>query len=393
MKNNKNPYNQSSGNNKPEFNSQAHSPYSGGGGSGKKKKKKSNSFLKFLMVILICTGVGYYGLNYIVTGGGAKLPNNIATPDVIDQDVVNILLAGIDYEEGRNYDDGMGLTDVVMYISYDVKGNKISMLQIPRDTYVGENVPTGGTKKLNAVARLGELDPAIANLAEVVNDQLSLPIDNYITIDMDAFKEVINALGGIEVTVPFDIEDDFGNVLEAGTNVLDGATAEFMVRQRHAYSNSDLGRLEMQRYMYSALLKTFKSFPINDVFKVMPTYLKYVKTDISLARMCGLAAKIINVPSENILMFTMPCQTYNYNGHSIVTAHKDETAEMLNEYFRPYSVPVPASELKIIELAHTVESDGTPQSMDKIDDGSAEWGEGSVTAPTESVPQDSSTTE
>ena len=143
----------------------------------------------------------------------------------------------------------MGFTDVILYVSFDMKANKISMLQIPRDTYIGDTASTGGTGKINAVALHGDTNPPVAALASVVNDQLKLPVDYYVTIDMDAFKAVINAIGGIEVTVPFDITDDHGNTLRAGTQRIDGATAEFMVRQRHNYSNADIGRLEMQRYM------------------------------------------------------------------------------------------------------------------------------------------------
>ncbi|MDY4783573.1 LCP family protein [Pygmaiobacter massiliensis] len=347
----------------------------------KKKKKGGHRFLTTLLVLLLVCGGGYYALNHLVTGGAVSLPNLLNTPQEIRDDVVNILCAGIDYEEGRDYSDGMGMTDVVMYVSFDVKANRINMLQIPRDTYVGEEVPTGGTGKINAVARSGKQDPAIANLASVLNEQLKLPVDYYVTIDMDAFKTVINAIGGIEVTVPFDITDDYGNTLRAGTQIVDGATAEFMVRQRHNYANADLGRLEMQRYMYSALLKTFKSFPAKDIVKVMPAYIQYVKTDIGLAKMGGLALKVREVPSENITMFTLPCEPCNWNGKSLVSVHKEAAAEMLNTYFRPYSEPVPADQLTIIELANNGRDSGTVQSMDKIDSGTANWGKDSYTQP------------
>ena len=254
---------------------------------------------------VLCVAV-YNLLNNLVTGGGGVLPDEIGTEDALKGDVVNILCAGIDFEEGREYPNGMGFTDVILYVSFDMKANKISMLQIPRDTYIGETTTTG---KINAVALQGKSDPPIAALATLVNQQFKLPVDYYVTIDMDAFKAIVDAIGGIEVTVPFDITDDYGNTLHAGTQVVDGATAEFMVRQRHNYGNADIGRLEMQRYMYSALLKTFKSFPVSDILKVMPAYIQYVKTDINLAKMGSLATKVVKVPSENIVMFKV-CLLY-----------------------------------------------------------------------------------
>lgn len=356
------------------------------------RAKRRRRWLTALVAVLLGCGVVCFAvynlLNNLVTGGAAALPDNIGTEDALKGDVVNILCAGIDFEEGREYPNGMGFTDVILYVTFDMKANKISMLQIPRDTYVGDAVNTGGTGKINAVALRGETDPPIAALANLINEQFKLPVDYYMTIDMDAFKAVINAIGGIEVTIPKDIVDDSGNILPAGTHKIDGDTAEFMVRQRHNYGNADIGRLEMQRYMYSALLKTFKSFPLSDIIKVMPAYIQYVKTDINLAKMCSLAGKVLKVESEDILMFTMPGEACTVNGQSVYTAHLEATAEILNEHFRPYSDPVSASELGLIELQNTVSSvnDGTGQSMESIDNGTAQWGQGNI----QSEPEQSS---
>ena len=62
------------------------------------------------------------------------------------------------------------------------------------------------------------------------------------------------------------------------------------------------------------------------------------------------------------------------------STHLEATAEILNEYFRPYSDPVSADQLGLIELQNTVSSvnDGTGQSMDSIDDGTAQWGQGNI---------------
>lgn len=343
-----------------------------------RRRRWPRRLVSFALVLVLVLGGAYFLLNRLVTGGGGSLPSTIPGSE---GSAVAILCAGIDYEEGRDYSNGMGMTDVVLYVLYDTKANTINMLQIPRDTYVGSEVPTGGTGKINAVARMGDQEPAIANLAQVIWDQFSLPVDYYVTIDMDAFKAVIDALGGIDVTIPFDITDDYGNTLEAGVQRLDGATAEFMVRQRHNYSNADIGRLEMQRYMYSALLKTFKEIPMRDIIKVMPAYIQYVQTDIGLLRMCALAFKVRGVSSDAITMMTLPCEPTNYNGLSVVSVHKEEAAQMLNTYFRPYSDPVSADELGCIEIANTTQSSGTVQSMDSIDSGTAVWGEDSVTAP------------
>ena len=87
-------------------------------------------------------------------------------------------------------------------------------------------------------------------------------------------------------------------------------------------------------------------------------------------------------------MFTVPGEACTVNGQSVYTVHLEATADILNEYFRPYSDPVSADQLGLIELQNTVSSvnDGTGQSMDSIDNGTAEWGQGNI----ESEPEESS---
>ena len=83
-------------------------------------------------------------------------------------------------------------------------------------------------------------------------------------------------------------------------------------------------------------------------------------------------------------MFTMPGEACTVNGQSVYTAHLEATAEILNQNFRPYSDPVSADQLGLIELQNTVSSvnDGTGQSMDSIDDGTAQWGQGNIQSET-----------
>ncbi len=60
-----------------------------------------------------------------------------------------------DNEEGRSYGEGRGLTDMLLYARFDFANNQLNMIQIPRDSYVGEAFPTGGTGKINALLNMG----------------------------------------------------------------------------------------------------------------------------------------------------------------------------------------------------------------------------------------------
>ena len=95
---------------------------------------------------------------------------------------------------------------------------------------------------------------SIAALADVIYDQFRLPIDYYVTVDMQALVDMVDNFGGIEVYIPHDMSYG-GSKLLKGYRNLNGASAEFFVRCRHGdgYANSDIDRLNMQRYFYAGI--------------------------------------------------------------------------------------------------------------------------------------------
>ena len=323
--------------------------------------------MAFAVVFLLCfSGIIYtiYGLfNSALINNSGVLPKDIQTPKEIQSDNINFLICGIDYEDGRSYGTNMGMTDVILYVSFDIKANRINILQIPRDTFIGSDVPTGGTGKINAIAYHGTENPPIASLARVISEEFGLPIDYYVTIDMDAFREIINKLDGIEVYVPERMELD-GNVLEPGLTVMDGATAEFFVRYRN-FAQADIKRLEMQRYFYAAVFNKLMSFPPSDVVKVLPVYMQYVETDLSLAGLGRLFPRIMQVPRENIYIYRVPGEAVMHNGHSVYSVHRAPLLECINTAFRPYQPPLAEEDFNAVELAYTndyITGEGVPLS-------------------------------
>lgn len=197
-----------------------------------------------------------------------SIQQEIQTAEEYKGDVVNILVCGIDYEEGRNYSKDPsandGMTDMILYCQFDVKGSALRMLQIPRNSLVttanrkielsNGKTYSASNYQINSVALSN--GGSIAALAEVIYDQFKLPIDYYVTVDMQALVEVVDNFGGIEVYIPHDMSYG-GSALKQGYRNLDGKSAEFFVRCRHGqgYANADIDRLNMQRYFYAGLFK------------------------------------------------------------------------------------------------------------------------------------------
>ena len=346
----------------------------------RKKKKKTPLWLPFavvMAVIAVVSGVVVYGVSMLNKVEDSLRPDD-STPTIQEEvktaeeykgDVVNILVCGIDYEEGRNYSDASsndGMTDMILYCQFDIKNGALHMLQIPRNSLVATTsrkvtLSNGKTYaasnyQINSVALSN--NGSIAALAEVIYDQYKLPIDYYVTIDMQALVEMVDNFGGIEVYIPHDMSFA-GSALKQGYRNLDGASAEFFVRCRHGegYSNSDIDRLNMQRYFYAGLFKRVRNMGITDVLNQLPlVFNNYIHTDMDLATIAKMLVSFTRIDSGNIMLAQTPVfmgvpnvgKTDSFDGYSCVVPDKGSIAELLNTYFRNYTGPVDASELNLV---------------------------------------------
>lgn len=346
----------------------------GSGGSGRKpapKKRGTKIVVSLLLVLLLLSGVALAGVLYtgqLLDPGalGKIVPPLGADPKAYDKkDVVHILIIGIDYEEGRQYGDGLGLTDMILYARYDLKNNKLDLLQIPRDSYVGEERNTGGTGKINALLISGpDKESPINNLAESISTQFKLPVDHYVAMDMDALKTIVDTFGGIRVYVSQDMEYG-GSYLPQGWQWLDGNAAEFFVRNRkgEGFARGDIDRLDNQRHFYSALFRRFLNLTPKDVMNLLPVFDHYCNTDISLKDMVGIGVAGLNLKAENVTFAKVPGATgegldptgagrslYIIDLYGRGTPEDPGLASLLNQYYRAPEQPVESGALGLPQI-------------------------------------------
>ncbi len=195
---------------------------------------------------------------------------------------MNVLLLGVDLREGH-IDEGVR-SDTMLLLHLDPPGAWGSLLSIPRDSLV--DIPGFGQGKINAAFNFGYnnaaqlhgegADPVASGAAlaaDTVERFLNLPaqgqrINYVVTINFDGFASMVDAVGGIEVDVPFEIVDpeypteDFGYMtirIPAGRQRMDGTTALQYVRTRHA--DSDFGRAERQQQVVQAIIAALRDRP------------------------------------------------------------------------------------------------------------------------------------
>ncbi len=322
------------------------------------KKKGINILLNFASVACAIFLIFYAGLQTVAgtvinTGEFGTVSKTYQTPPQYANNELNLLVLGIDYTsiDGQGRDPN-GNTDVIMYVRFNFSDNTIRMLQIPRDVYVGEEIDHGGTGKIATVYGQPEDDKDRVNsLAYVLYEQYKLPVDNYVSIDMDSLRSVVDLFGGVEVYIEHDMYFQ-GSSIEQGWQLLDGDAAEFFVRYRD-YPTGDIARLGNQRNFYSALFSMVRSVTWQEIVRLTPIVQQYINTDLSSTDCAALAIELLRVPSSNILLAILPVSDAidHYNGeHYISIAEPNATADLLNEYFRAEGAEVPVEELNIPQL-------------------------------------------
>lgn len=262
-------------------------------------------------------------------------------------------------------------TDVIMLVSYDVASQKVSIAQIPRDTYIRYN---GRAHKINAMlyqyyARAqsnGSKDPmktALSDFADSLSQSFNTVIDYYIMLDCKGLRSIVDRLGGVEITLPaqLDYDDPAQGLyihLKKGYQVLTGEQAEQFVRFRHSYLTADIGRLDAQKLFISALIRQFKNnINLSTVTGIASDVYTYVTTDVALSDAIYFGKNALSLDMENISMMTMQGSAIQ-DSHGIwyYVLNRETDHSIINTYFNVYNVEIPA-ELFDIDLVFTDGSD------------------------------------
>ena len=352
------------------------------------KKKKKGGWLKVLLGTLLAIAVIFFGTVVFImhaiapSAGSISLNQLINTPKEYAGKEFNLLVVGIDRstETGQETDSQVddGMTDMILYLHFNNETGQVKMLQIPRNIFVTTDASFSGNYQINAIAKTQGSNGGnnISALADEIYNIFGLHVDGYLSVRLEALTQIIDTFGGIKVYVPQDM-DYGGSHLSQGYQTMDGAAAEFFLRTRHIYADSDLGRLRMQRYFYAALFARMRSMTVWDIAKLLPVITSQMETDLSSTELVSVAVSMLKISSSNIMFCQAPVymgQAISYNGNSTVVVARQETADLLNEYFRENTGPVDASQLNIagddglFDLSGLTASDPSVQFMGTLNE-------------------------
>ncbi|WP_108669014.1 LytR family transcriptional regulator [Peribacillus acanthi] len=246
----------------------------------KRKWKKIVSSISILLLI----GLGIYAFSVYQSMNSALS----AMHDPIGRENINnklskkepfsVLLLGVDEREGDS-----GRSDTMIVMTVHPENKSVKMVSIPRDTRT-EIVGRGKEDKINHAYAFGGPEMSIAT----VENFLNIPIDYYMKLNMEGFKDIVDAVGG--VTVQNDLDFTYnGTHFPKGEIKLDGESALKYSRMRYDDSRGDFGRQQRQRQIIQAVMKEGASLSslanYDDIFKVIG---KNVKTNMTFSEMMDI---------------------------------------------------------------------------------------------------------
>lgn len=222
---------------------------------------------------------------------------------------VNILVMGIDRVPDADPDSPEifnGRSDTLLLVRVDPIAETVNVLSIPRDTQV--RVPGLGITKVNHANAYGGAELAAITLT---NNFEGVTIDRYIRVDTDAFKEIIDLIGGVEIFVPTRMEytDNSQGLfidLQPGLQVLDGDQAEQFARFRRD-ATGDIGRVQRQQLLLRALREQIaRPATIPKIPQAIELLQSHIDTNMSLEEMLALINVGLQLNRDKLQMVLLP---------------------------------------------------------------------------------------
>lgn len=249
----------------------------------------------------------------------------------------NILIVGTD-------DDGTR-TDTILIARIDTVEHSVALLSVPRDTLVG----TSGNNKINSIYGLnGKNTAGMEALKKSLARLLGFEVDGYALVDLDAFVELVDLVGGVDFNVPqrmyyIDPTQDLYIDLYAGEQHLDGAKAMQLVRFR-GYAAADIQRTKVQQDFLKALAK--KCLSVTTLTKVgglADIFSQNVLTDLTVGNIAYFGQELLKCDFDQMYTHTLEGEGLMLNGSSVWCLYLNKTLEVVNTYFNPYEADITAA--------------------------------------------------
>jgi polyisoprenyl-teichoic acid--peptidoglycan teichoic acid transferase len=283
-----------------------------------RKRRKTRTFLKVLLTLILLGGlvVGMMKFDEIkiwasqhyfsLRMGGTTITQD-EEPDLYAElskwhdpaKPLNVLFIGIDRGSVVG-EDGNTRSDVMILLSLNVEKKKAVLVSIPRDTKV--TLPSYGIEKINAAHSFN----GPAGAVEAVKKLSGMEINDYAEVDFEAFKGIVDAIGGVPFHLEHTINDPKAGYLPKGDYNLDGKGALIVCRSREL-PRGDLDRIENQKQFLKAVME--KAVNIRDIqtlLGILDAAVQHLQTTLEPDMIFTLARMLQGMKVEDVQFATIP---------------------------------------------------------------------------------------
>jgi LCP family protein required for cell wall assembly len=267
-------------------------------------------------LVLLVAGTAWAVTSWVSSNVGRVNAGTAGTPG---NGPLNILVAGVDVRAGLSAQQQLALhvghdvstnSDTLMVVHVSADHRHVQVVSLPRDSWV--NIPGHGMNKINAAFGLG--GPAL--MVKTVAQDTGLTINDYVEVNFLGFVKVIDALGGVDICLPYAVDDSYSGLhMAAGMHHVDGITALEFARDRHSFATSDLARIQDQQQLLSSMFKEAVSSgtlanPVR-LASFLSAATSSVTVDQSL-NVVKLADELRGISMNEVTFTTVPIGDYNY---------------------------------------------------------------------------------
>jgi len=300
------------------------------------------------------------------------------TETVGDESKLTFLVFGLD--------EGEANTDVIMVASFDTVNKTLDVISIPRDTLVNVEwnlklansvLPNMRNRYRSETDRAVREELAMQATVESFADILGFEVDFWISVNMRAFRTLIDAVGGVDFYIPVNMNytDSHQNLrinYRRGMHTgLTGQQALEILRYR-SFANADIGRIAVQQqFLTSAVEQILEKRDSISIWSLAGIALEHVRTNLSLNELAWLGLRFLELEPENIRFDMIPAFTNEFvHNRGYVVIDVEAWLPMLNERLSPFFEDKTAEDLSIL----TWGSDRRLIATDGNQAGNRSWG-------------------
>ena len=291
-------------------------------------------------VLILLVAGSAWGVTSYINGHLGRV--NAGTTGTPSSGPLNILVAGLDERTGLTphqqavlhvgQSQGEVNTDTLMLVHVPADDRYVRVVSLPRDSWV--NIPGHGMSKINAALSLG--GPQL--MVQTVEQATGLTINDYVEVNFLGFVKVIDALGGVNICLPYAVDDRYSGLhMSAGMHHVNGITALKFARDRHSFPTSDLARIQdQQQLVATALSKGISSGMLANPVR-LESFLSATAAAIKVDQgfnVVRLADELRGLSPSDITFTTVPLSNVTYvtpTGESAVLWNSTAAAALFNE--------------------------------------------------------------